>query len=140
MSVQEAYKGRLREHFTRPRNQGDLGGCTARARLTNPLCGDEIEVGVWRAGGALESVRFRARACAICVASASLMTEQAAGAGTDAAIALAARVRHWIEAGGEPPADLPEPLAALAVTRDLPNRERCVTLPWEALERALEGR
>lgn len=140
MSVREAYKGRLREHFTRPRNQGDLAGCSARARLTNPLCGDEIEVGVWRAGEALESVRFRARACALCVASASLMTGEVAGAGTGAAIALAARVRYWIEAGGEPPADLPEPLAALAVTRDLPNRERCVTLPWEALERALEGR
>ncbi|PWG62604.1 iron-sulfur cluster assembly scaffold protein [Sediminicurvatus halobius] len=139
MSVQDAYRGRLREHFTRPRNQGDLAGCSTSARLNNPLCGDEIEVGVWREGPALASVRFRARACAICVASASLMTEQVAGGPEAAALALAGQVRAWIESGGEPPADLPEPLVALAVTRDLPNRERCVTLPWEALEQALEG-
>lgn len=137
MSVQEAYRGRLREHFTRPRNQGDLAGCSASARLNNPLCGDEIEVGVWRQGDTLDAVRFRARACAICVASASLMTEQAAGAEVSAALALAGRLRGWIESAAGPPADLPEPLLALAVTRDLPNRERCVTLPWEALQQAL---
>lgn len=137
-STQALYKGVMMDHYHAPRNQGDLPGADSTARLDNPLCGDEIEVAVRHRDGAIEEIRFRARGCAICIASGSMMTETAQGRSALQARALAELMSAWF-AGDErdPPAGLPETLAALTPVRDYPTRARCVTLAWEALTAAL---
>jgi nitrogen fixation NifU-like protein len=109
------------EHFRHPRNRGPLAGAEASAEGANPLCGDRvrIELRAEQGGGTIADARFTADACALCVASASLLTERVRGMRLDAVRGVDER---WLFASleGEPPA----------------ARRKCATLPLDTLRRA----
>lgn len=63
------------EHFRRPRNQGALPSPTMSQEGVNPLCGDRVKIQLHIEGDMVRDARFSANACAICVASASILTE-----------------------------------------------------------------
>lgn len=130
------YKETLLDHFRRPRNQGDLDGSEVVRRGSNPQCGDEVEVGIRYEGEHLARIAFRGRGCAICIASASMMTEVLTGKRRGDAEKLSASFRYWFDSPGNAPAP-PEPLPALAAVRDYPARRRCVLLAWDALNATL---
>lgn len=129
------------EHYRAPRNHGELTGMDVVRRLDNPLCGDELEVGVSVHAGQVVAVRYRARACSICMASGSLMTEAVAARDADGGLRLSGLIREWFGGveGDVAPEGVPEALQALGVVLAYPTRRRCVTLPWEALEEALDS-
>jgi len=130
------YRDILMEHYHHPRNRGDLRGADRTARGDNPLCGDEIEVGVFLDDPQGLRVRFRGRGCAILTASASMMTEAVAHLSRAQTLALCSEIGPWL--AGKPDAkDPPDAIAALACVRAFPARHRCVLLAWEALEAAL---
>ena len=134
------YKARLLRHFRRPSNRGGLAGADYRARGWNPLCGDELEVAVFCAGRKFRQVRFEGRGCSICIASASMMTEAAAGLDRPRLKRLIEALREWLAADSPAyPDALPAGLLPLAPVRELPARRKCVLLCWEALEDALGG-
>lgn len=134
----DLYKGVMMDHYHAPRNQGEPGPDQVSARVYNPLCGDELELGVTTADGTVTDVRFRARGCSICIASGSMMTEVVRGQAVTRALELDRQMNDWFAGeGAEPPEDLPEPLPALQPVRDYPSRSRCVLLAWEALEKLL---
>lgn len=135
---EQLYKARLLQHFRQPSNRGGLAGADYRARGWNPLCGDEIEVAVFCAGRQFRQVRFEGRGCSVCIASASMMTEAAAGLDRARLQRLSAALRGWL-AGASPeyPTALPADLLPLAPVRELPARRKCVLLCWDALEDAL---
>ncbi|MGB7934839.1 MAG: aminotransferase class V-fold PLP-dependent enzyme [Gammaproteobacteria bacterium] len=81
-------------------------------------------------------VAFRGRGCAICIASASMMTEVPTGRRRGDAEKLSASFRDWFDSAGNAPAP-PEPLPALTAVRGYPARRRCVLLAWEALNAIL---
>jgi nitrogen fixation protein NifU and related proteins len=107
------------EHFRRPRNRGPLAGADASAEGANPLCGDRVRVELRAERGTVADARFTADACALCVASASLLTERVRGMRLDAVPSVDER---WLFASleGEPPA----------------ARRKCATLPLDTLHRA----
>jgi len=113
------YGSVIAEHFRRPRNQGALPDATASAEVVNPLCGDRIRVAVRIAEDKIADARFVANACAICVAAASLLTEDVRGMAADDAARLSDE--NMLMLIGAVPA----------------GRTRCATLPAEALRRAL---
>ena len=107
------------EHFRHPRNRGPLERANASADGANPLCGDRVRVELRAEHDVIADARFTADACALCVASASLLTERVRGI----AIAEVARVDEtWLFASldGEPPA----------------ARRKCALLPLDTLRRA----
>jgi nitrogen fixation protein NifU and related proteins len=115
------YTAALLEHFRRPRNFGALNSPTAVYEVLNPLCGDRIRMEVNFKGGVVADVRFRGDACAICIASASLLTERIRGMARGEARRI-----------GES-----EVLAALQAP--VPDtRLRCALLPLEALRGCLD--
>jgi len=139
MSGEAIYRDALMAHFRAPHHCGDLSGCERTARVYNPLCGDELEVGVSVTDGRIADARFRHRACSICVASASMMTEAVTGLAPDAVPELTQALHGWLEGEDEArPRELPEGLDPLAAVRPVLARHRCVTLPWEGLAEALE--
>lgn len=141
MKPAELYKGVLMDHYWHPRNQQRVEGADAIGCSFNPLCGDEVEVGVDFRDGLLEQVRFWGRGCSLCVASASMMTETVTGKSRAEALRLSATLRQWFTGDPETPVpDLPGPLTALSAARELPARRRCVLLAWEALDDALASR
>lgn len=65
----------LIEHFRHPHNQGPLANATISQEGTNPLCGDRVRIQLLLDGDVVRDARFTANACAICVASASMLTD-----------------------------------------------------------------
>jgi nitrogen fixation protein NifU and related proteins len=63
------------DHFRNPRNAGELPGATARVEVTNPVCGDILELAVRIEAGRIVAARFRTRGCVTAIASSSLLTE-----------------------------------------------------------------
>mgnify|MGYP001260858737 CR=1 FL=1 len=64
----------LIDHFRHPRNQGSLPSATMSHEGTNPLCGDRVRIELRLEDDVVSEARFTANACAICVASASMLT------------------------------------------------------------------
>lgn len=134
--LQSLYRQIVLDHSRHPRNQRRLEHADREAEGHNPLCGDKIRVYARLAGDGLRDVAFEASGCAICLASASLMTEAARGRTLPEVRALAGQFENALESGG---GNLAGDLAALAGVSQYPSRIRCATLPWKALIAALDA-
>jgi nitrogen fixation protein NifU and related proteins len=78
------------DHFTNPRNTGQLAGANVRAFIGNPVCGDQILLTAKVAGGTVADLRFQAFGCSASLAVASLLTTVLKGQHVDHAATLAA--------------------------------------------------
>jgi len=114
------YSDVIRERWRKPRHRGDLPNATAVAEDVNPLCGDRVRVAVRVEDGTVAEARFTGDSCAICTASADVVTELATGRSTAAAARLGTD-------------DVLEVLRAEV----RPTRMRCVSLPISVLGMAL---
>ncbi len=136
----EIYQEMLLQHSRRPRNFGPLEGATHRAEGINATCGDEITVELALADGAVRAAKFTGSACAICTASASILTGEVSGQPTDNAAALAREFRQFTITGEATPAITQHPrLEMMGSVHRFPQRVKCATLPWETLLAALES-
>jgi len=103
-------------------------------------CGDEIAVFVSESpAGTIEQIRFTGQACAICMASTSLMTTQVKGKTIAGALGLKRTFIGFITQDATPTGGLGN-LQALVGVKSFPQRLKCVTLGWHALEGALKNR
>lgn len=134
----ELYQELVVEHKRAPRHFGRLDAPTHRARGHNPQCGDDLQVELAVDGQQLRDIRFHGQGCAICIASASMMTEAVGGRDVAAARALQQRFRAVLTGQLDPAeADLGK-LVALAGVRRYPSRIKCALLGWHALMHALD--
>lgn len=108
------------EHFRHPKNRGPLVDAAATADGANPLCGDRIRVELRGDSTRVTDARFTADACALCIASASLLTEHVRGMSAEDALKVDT---DWLfdSLEGEPP----------------PGRRKCAILALETLRRAV---
>lgn len=140
----DLYQDIILEHNKRPRNRGLPDPSDAQAEGLNPVCGDEISVGIKLNGERIEGIGFAGQGCAISTASASLMTEQVKGkTKADAKTEIARVMTLFSEEGppeGEVGLDTWGELAALQGVRQFPARVKCATLAWHALDAALDGK
>jgi nitrogen fixation NifU-like protein len=74
------YSATILDHFKNPRNRGALSSPTVSQEGANPLCGDRVRIELTLDGDVVTDARFTANACAICVASSSMLTELVRGA------------------------------------------------------------
>lgn len=132
----ELYQEVILQHSRKPRHYGKIDDATHEADGFNALCGDEIHVQLRSQDGRIEKVHFTGHACAICTASASIMTCETTGLEPDAIRDLSARFRTLAKDGIAQ--DIPTRLEVLAGVYRFPARVKCAVLPWETLLRALE--
>jgi nitrogen fixation protein NifU and related proteins len=78
-----SYSQVILEHYRHPRNQGAMEGASMSEEGVNPLCGDRVRIQLKLEGDTVLDARFTANACAICVASASVLTDLVQGAPLD---------------------------------------------------------
>src|SRR3989304_3008599 len=79
MALDDLYREVILDHYSHPRNKGELPDPDIKVEGANPLCGDELSIYVKLDGGRVADVRFVGRGCSISQASASMMTEQIKG-------------------------------------------------------------
>jgi nitrogen fixation NifU-like protein len=63
------------DHFRNPRNAGELPNADATIEVTNPVCGDILQLAARRNGDKIAEARFLCRGCTTSIACASLLTE-----------------------------------------------------------------
>lgn len=132
----ELYQAQIIDHDENPRNEGRLEAPTHSAKVSNPLCGDRVQVDLEIDDGVIKKVSFKGRGCALSRASASMMTEILLGRRVDEVPGLSGEVSNWLATDEGPPGELSD-LEPLGAVRAFPSRIKCVTLAWEALEKAL---
>ncbi|MDX1252167.1 MAG: SUF system NifU family Fe-S cluster assembly protein [Gammaproteobacteria bacterium] len=132
------YQEVILDHNKKPRNYGVLEDANRKAEGHNPVCGDHITVYLHVEGGQVQGVSFEGHSCAICKASASMMTTQVKGKSVAEAETLVQEFRDMIT-GKLDIGNQPHHLGRLTVfsgVRELPSRVKCAVLPWHTLHAA----
>lgn len=107
------------------------------ATVDNPLCGDRVTLDFLLDNGAVVEVGHKTRGCLLCEAAAFLIADHAAGHDVETLRAKAEGVTASIGDEHVPMADLWPGLETLAPVRRFKSRHECVTLPFQALIKAL---
>jgi nitrogen fixation NifU-like protein len=134
------YQEVILDHNRKPRNYGALPNASHHAEGHNPLCGDRITVALHLDGERVEAIAFEGESCAICKASASMMTVSVKGKSRVEAEALIREFREM--ATGKLATDRLVHIGRLSVfagVRDLPTRVKCAILPWHTLSAAFNS-
>jgi nitrogen fixation NifU-like protein len=134
------YQEVILDHNKKPRNFGTLGNASHKAEGHNPLCGDHLSVTLNLDGERIDGIAFQGESCAICKASASMMTATVKGKTRADAETLIQEFRDM--AIGKLDLNGPHHLGRLAVfagVRDLPARVKCAILPWHTLHAAFNS-
>ncbi|MFC1608565.1 iron-sulfur cluster assembly scaffold protein [Patescibacteria group bacterium] len=78
------YSKKVLDHFTKPRNQGELDSPDAMATVGNPKCGDIMKMYIKVSKNEqdeefIEDVKFQTLGCGAAIATSSMATELAKG-------------------------------------------------------------
>lgn len=119
--MQSLYKDYLLDHYRHPRNAGILVDANCSSLQENPACGDVVSMTGRLEQGIMCEVKFSAKGCVICVAGASLLSEQITGCTLQEMVALDAQTMITL---------LGIPLG--------PTRLKCALLPLYTLHDALK--
>jgi len=74
------YSPTVLDHFKNARNMGVLPDATTSVQVSNPVCGDTLELSLVVNGLEIAKARFRAKGCTPTIACASRLTEMIEGA------------------------------------------------------------
>jgi len=139
--LRDLYQQVILDHSRSPRNHGQLHGegCV-HVHGDNPTCGDEIDVWVkFGADGKVEDIKFEGQGCAISQASASMMTVKMKGADAEKLKGLIQDFRSVVTGEGSvQDEDSLGELILLEGVQKFPQRVKCATLAWRAVEQAMQ--
>ncbi|MCX6771227.1 MAG: iron-sulfur cluster assembly scaffold protein [Candidatus Micrarchaeota archaeon] len=121
---EDMYRENILDHYKKPHHRGKMALPSCSGHAINPFCGDDITFYL-RMGGKkgvekVEDASFEGQACAICTASASMLTDEVKGKNAAAARTI----------GKE------RVLALLGISPG-PTRLKCALLPLKAFKLAL---
>jgi SUF system NifU family Fe-S assembly protein len=137
MAAATLYGATVLEHYRAPRHRGPLASCTHVADGANPLCGDRLRIELRCEHGRIVELGHTGEACAIAIATASMLGDLVAGFDAAQVVDLERRFDAFVAGMGAG-----QGLGALAAMRDLqhhPLRRKCALLPFATLRAALAG-
>ncbi|MCH9639519.1 MAG: SUF system NifU family Fe-S cluster assembly protein, partial [Betaproteobacteria bacterium] len=126
MHSKSLYQEVILDHNRKPRNYGSLDQASHHAVGHNPLCGDRLDIALQLQDDQINRISFHGESCAICKASASMMTTAVTGKSREDAEILIDEFREM--ATGKLDLNHPHHLGRLTVfsgIRDLPTRVKC---------------
>ena len=82
------YSAAVLDHFKNPRNVGELSDATAVVEVSNPACGDVMQLSVRVDGEQILAAAFRTRGCVTAIACGSVLTEMLVGKTVEQARAI----------------------------------------------------
>ena len=99
------YSGKVMDHFSNPRNVGEIENPSAVGEVGNAVCGDIMKIYLKIENNIITDVKFRTFGCGAAIATSSMATELIKGKSVDEALALTNKA--VIEAlDGLPPAKI----------------------------------
>lgn len=133
------YQDIILEHQQEPRNFHVIEKADASKEGFNPLCGDRIclQLKLSLDHSKVEQIGFQGEGCTICMASASIMTEELKALDVPIALDRIMSFRRWMQGLGEKPESREDDLEALGGVRKFPVRIKCALLAWTTANQAL---
>ncbi|WHL23997.1 SUF system NifU family Fe-S cluster assembly protein [Streptococcus iniae] len=131
------YMALVAEHSKSPHHKGVIEGAEA-VLLNNPTCGDLISLTLSFDGDVIKDIAFLGDGCSISTASASMMTDAVIGKTKAEALKLAALFSEMIQGKEDKNQKLLGEAELLSGVSKFPQRIKCSTLAWHALEKAIE--
>ena len=114
------YNETVMDHFTNPRNVGEIPDASGVGEVGNVVCGDILRVYIKVKDGVLEDVKYMTFGCVAAVASGSMMTELVKGKTVEEGLKLTNN-------------DVAEALGGLPA-----QKKHCSNLAADALHKAIE--
>lgn len=82
------YSEKVMDHFTNPRNVGEIPDADGVGEVGNAKCGDIMKMYIKVEGNIITDVKFKTFGCGAAVATSSIATEMIKGASLDDALKL----------------------------------------------------
>jgi nitrogen fixation NifU-like protein len=114
------YSDKVMDHFTNPRNVGDMEDADGVGQEGNPTCGDAMKIYIKVKNDRIVDAKFKTFGCGAAIAVSSMVTEMVKGKTLDEALAIS-KEAVANELGGLPP-----------------QKMHCSMLGSDALKKAIE--
>ncbi len=114
------YSEKVMDHFTNPRNVGEIPDADGVGTEGNPTCGDVMKISIKVEEGRIVDAKFKTFGCGAAIAVSSMVTEMVKGKTLEEALAIS-KEAVANELGGLPP-----------------QKMHCSNLGADALKKAIE--
>lgn len=101
----EPYNDKVIEHYSNPRNVGEIKEASGVGEVGNPVCGDIMKMYLKIENNIITDVKFKTFGCGAAIASSSISTEMVKGKTIEEALKLTNK-QVVDELGGLPPVKL----------------------------------
>lgn len=82
------YSEKVMDHFSNPRNVGEMPDADAVGQVGNPSCGDIMKIYLKIKDDRIEDIKFQTFGCGAAIATSSMVTEMAKGKTLDEAMKI----------------------------------------------------
>lgn len=82
------YSEQVMDHFTNPRNVGDMEEPDGIGHVGNPVCGDIMELYIKVKDNIITDAKFKTFGCGAAIATSSMVTEMVVGKTVDEALEI----------------------------------------------------
>ena len=137
MQLTDLYQEIILDHSKNTKNFGVLERYTSNDEGNNPMCGDQLTVYVIVKDNIVSDVSYRARGCAISVASASIMSQMIKGKTLEEVNILFDKFHRLCMGEDIEEDEDTETLQALSGVSKFPTRVKCATMSWPAVKEAI---
>jgi len=114
------YSEKVMDHFTNPRNVGEIQDASGVGEVGNPTCGDIMKIYLDVEDNVIKDVKFKTFGCGAAIATSSMVTEMVKGKTLDEA------------------AKITNKAVAEALDGLPPKKMHCSNLAADALQKAIE--
>lgn len=82
------YSDKVMDHFSNPRNVGEIENADGVGQVGNPVCGDIMKIYLKIADDIITDVKFKTFGCGAAIATSSIATEMIKGKSVDEALKI----------------------------------------------------
>ncbi len=82
------YSDKVIDHFSNPRNVGEIEDASGSGTVGNPKCGDIMKMDIKVEDGIITDVKFKTFGCGAAIATSSMATEMVKGRSIEEALQL----------------------------------------------------
>ncbi|MBI3398192.1 MAG: Fe-S cluster assembly scaffold protein NifU [Deltaproteobacteria bacterium] len=73
------YSEKVMDHFSNPRNVGEIENANGVGTVGNPACGDIMKLSIKVEGDVIQDIKFKTFGCGAAIATSSMVTELVKG-------------------------------------------------------------